>query len=143
MADMTVVSGNVRALTSHGAVVVPGVAGATVTIGNAVYQATTGGLWSHTDGNVSAEVAAVLGIAVESYDGEDTVTVGNALSVCIQGPVGGYTDLVAGDVYWVSDTVGRIADGAATFDRIIGNGMMFAGQVVLNVNIQLSDAASA
>lgn len=143
MADMTVVSANVRALTSHGAVVVPGVAGGTITLGYAVYQAISGGKWLHADANVSAETAAVLGIAVESYDGEDTVTLDNAVSVCIAGPVGGFTDLVAGDVYWLSDTVGRIADAAATFDRVVGNGMMFAGQVVLNVNIQLTDAASA
>lgn len=142
MADMTVVSANVRALTSHGAVVIPGVAGATVTIGYAVYQAYSGGKWSHADGNVSAELASVMGIAVESYDGEDTVTLDNALSICVLGPVGGFTDLVAGDVYWLSDTVGRIADGAATFDRIVGRGLMLAGQVVLWVDAVSSDAAS-
>lgn len=142
MADMTVVSANVRALTSHGAVVVPGVAGGTVTIGYAVYQAISDGEWLHADANVSAEVAAVLGIAVESFDGEDTVIAGNALSVCVLGPVGGFTDLVSGDVYYLSDTVGRIADAAATFDRIVGRGMMLAGQVVLWVDAVASDAAS-
>lgn len=142
MADMTVVSANVRALTSHNAVVIPGVAGATVTIGYAVYQAYSGGKWSHADANVSAELASVIGIAVESFDGEDTVIADNALSICVLGPVSGFTDLVAGDVYWLSDTVGRIADAAATFDRIVGRGLMLAGEVVLWVNAVSSDAAS-
>lgn len=142
MADMTVVSANVRALTSHGALVIPGVAGGTITLGYAVYAAYSTGLWVHADGNVSAEAASVIGIAVESFDGEDTVITGNALSICVMGPVGGFTDLVAGDVYWLSDTVGRIADAAATFDRIVGRGVPFAGQNVLWVGAVSSDAAS-
>lgn len=141
MADLTVVSANIRAITSHGAVVVPGIAGATVTIGYLVYQAADGH-WEHADAN-AAGLETALGVAVESYDGEDTVAAGNALSVCITGPIGGYTDVTPGALYYVSDTVGRIADATATFDRIIGNGMMLAGFDVLNLNIQLSDAASA
>lgn len=141
MADLTVVSTNIRALTSHGAVVVPGVAGATVTIGYLLYQPADG-QWEHADAN-AAGLQTALGVAVESYDGEDTVAAGNALSVCIMGPIGGYTDVVAGALYYVSDTVGRISDATATFDRIIGNGMLLAGQNVLNLNIQLTDAASA
>lgn len=142
MADLTVVSANIRALTSHGAVVVPGIAGGTVTIGYLVYQAADGH-WEHADANVSLALATALGIAVESYDGEDTVAAGNALSVCIIGPVAGFTDVTPGALYYVSDTVGRISDATATFDRIIGNGMMLAGQDVLNLNVQLNDAASA
>lgn len=141
MADLTVVSANIRALTSHGAVVVPGVAGATVTIGYLLYQPADG-QWEHADAN-AAGLQTALGVAVESYDGEDTVAAGNALSVCIMGPIAGYTDVVSGALYYVSDTVGRISDATATFDRIIGNGMLLAGQNVLNLNIQLSDAASA
>lgn len=140
MADMTVVSANVRALTSHGAIVVPGVAGATVTIGYLVYQ-NSSGLWEHADANaVGAQTA--LGMAVESYDGEDTVTVNNALSVCLRGPVGGFTDLNEGVLYYLSNTVGRVSDAEGAYDRIIGFGMLFAGEIVLNLDIQLTDAAS-
>jgi len=142
MAEMTVVSANVRALTSHGAIVVPGVAGATVTIGYLVYQ-NSSGLWEHADANVSLTLANVTGIAVESYDGEDTVTVDNALSVCIRGLVGGFTDLDENVVYYASNTVGRMSDTAGAFTRIVGTGMLFAGQIVLNLNIQTSVAASA
>jgi hypothetical protein len=142
MADMTVVSANVRALTSHGAVVVPGVAGGTVTIGYLVYQ-NSSGLWVHADANVSETLAQVTGVAVQSYDGEDTVASGNAVSVCIRGLVGGYTDLNENAVYYLSNTVGRISDAAGAFTRIVGTGMLFAGEIVLNLDIQTSVAASA
>lgn len=140
MADLTVVSANTRALTSHGAVVVPGIAGATVTIGYAVYQ-NSDGEWEHADAN-AVGLQTALGVAVESYDGEDTVAEGNALSVCTVGPIGGYTDVTAGALYYLSNTVGRISDAEGAYDRILGNGMYLAGQKVLNLNIQLTDAAS-
>lgn len=132
---------NIRANTSHGAIVVPGIAGATVTIGFLVYQAADGH-WEHADAN-SAGLETALGVAVESYDGEETVTVGNALSVCVFGPVSGWTSLTAGALYYLSDTVGRLDTATGTFDRIIGYGFMLAGEVVLFVNPQLTDAASA
>lgn len=141
MADIALTSANIRALTSHGAVVVPGTAGGTVTVGYVVYQASDGD-WEHADANVSATLATAIGIAVQSFDGEDTIAAGNALSVCLSGPVAGYTDADPGEIYYLSDTVGRIADAAATFDRILGVGMELGGQDVIFVNIQLSDAAS-
>lgn len=141
MADMAVTSAEVRALTSHGAVVVPGTAGATVTIGYLVYQASDGD-WEHADANVSATLATVMGLAVESYDGEDTVAANNALSVCIRGPVSGFDALTAGALYYLSNTVGRVSDAEGAFDRIVGVGMELAGEVVLNLDIQLTDAAS-
>jgi hypothetical protein len=141
MTAMAVTSNEVRALTSHGAVVIPGIAGATVTIGYLVYQAADGD-WEHADAN-SAGLEGVLGVAVESYDGEDTVAAGNALSVCMQGPVSGYDALTAGAVYYLSDTVGRLDDAAGTFDRLVGRGVELAGEVVLWVDVTLSDEASA
>lgn len=142
MTDMAVTSTNVRALVEHGAQVVPGIAGATVTIGYLVYQDSSG-KWQHADGNVSLTLATVLGVAVESYDGEDTVISGNALSVCILGPVTGFDALTSGALYYLSNTVGRLADAAGAFNRIIGNGLKIAGFVCLNINPQLSDAASS
>lgn len=141
MTVVAVTSANVRALTSHGAIVVPGTAGATVTNGYLVYSAADGD-WEHADAN-AAGLEGVLGVAVQTYDGEDTVTVGNALSVCMSGPVSGFTGLTAGAIYYLSDTVGRLDDAAGTFDRLVGRGVELAGEVVLWVDITLSDAASA
>jgi hypothetical protein len=145
MTDMAVTSANVRAITSHGAVVVPGVAGGTLTVGYAVYQ-DSNGLWQHADANVSATVAAVTGIVVETFDGEDTVIANNACSVCVLGPVGGYDALDEGAFYYLSATVGRIADafaGAGSFKKIVGYGINIAGFVCLWVNPVLTDAASS
>jgi len=141
MAVVAVTSANVRALTSHGAIVLPGTAGATVTNGYLVYAAADGD-WEHADAN-AAGLEGVMGVCVETYDGEDTVIAGNALSVCVKGPVSGFTGLVAGAIYYLSDTVGRLDDATGTFDRLIGRGVELAGEVVLWVDITLTDAASA
>lgn len=140
MTAVAVTSANVRALTSHGAVVIPGRAGATVTIGYLVTQEADGD-WIHADANAVGS-QTVMGVAVETFDGEDTVIDGNALSVCVFGPVSGFTSLDEGALYYLSDTVGRLDTAEGAYDRIVGNGMMLAGEVVLFVNVQLTDAAS-
>lgn len=140
MTAMAVTSAEVRALTSHGAVVIPGKAGGTITIGYVVTQEADGD-WVHADANVVG-LQTALGLAVESFDGEDTVIAGNAVSVCVFGPVSGYDALVSPALYYLSDTVGRLDDAAGAYDRIIGYGMILAGENVLFVNPQLTDAAS-
>lgn len=140
MTVVAVTSANVRALTSHGAVVIPGIAGATLTVGYLVSQEADGD-WVHADANVVG-LQTALGVIVESFDGEDTVIAGNAASVCVLGPVSGWTSLVPAALYYVSDTVGRLDDAEGAYDRVVGNGMMLAGEVVLFVNVQLTDAAS-
>jgi hypothetical protein len=46
-------------------------------------------------------------------------------------------------IYYLSDTVGRLDDATATFDRLVGRGVELAGEVVLWVDITLTDAASS
>ena len=140
MSTVTVTSANVRALTSHGAVVIPGTAGATVTIGYLVTQESDGD-WVHADAN-SVGLQTAMGVAVESFDGEDTVAEGNAVSVCVAGPVSGFSSLTPAALYYLSDTVGRLDTAEGAYDRIVGIGMEIAGEVVLYVNVQLTDAAS-
>lgn len=140
MTAMAVTSNEVRALTSHGAIVVPGKAGGTITLGYIVTQEADGD-WVHADANVVG-LQSALGVAVESYDGEDTVAAGNAVSVCMGGPVSGFDALVSPALYYLSDTVGRLDDAEGAYDRIIGAGVMLAGENVLWVNIQYTDAAS-
>jgi len=140
MSDITVTSANVRALTENGAVLLPPLhAGATVTIGYLVYIASDGDI-EHADANVSAALARAVGIAVESYDGETSVASGNPVSVCVFGPVSGFSDLTPGANYYVSDTVGRIADAAATDDRIVGFAI---DACTLFVHVQQNDPSSA
>jgi hypothetical protein len=132
MSDITLVAAKVRALPSHGAVIVPGQAGGTITIGDLVYIAADGD-WERADGNVAGE----------SYDGETTITSTNPVSVCVFGPVSGYISLTGGANYYVSDNVGKIADAVGTFDRIIGYGMELAGEVCIFVFPQINDPSCA
>lgn len=142
MADMAFTAAEIRPLVSHGAIVVPGQAGGTITVGHAVYIASDGD-WERADGNVSAAVARGQGIAVESFDGETTINNTDALSIVVFGPVSGFDALTAGANYYISDTVGRIADAPGTFDRQIGFGVELAGEVVLFVHPQQNDPSSA
>lgn len=142
MSDMAFTAAEIRPLKEHGAVIVPGTAGGTITVGHLVYIASDGD-WERSDGNVSAAVARTQGIAVESYDGETTINAGDPVSVVVFGPVSGFDDLTAGANYYTSDTVGRIADAVGTFDRQVGYGMELAGEVVLFVFPQQNDPSSA
>lgn len=142
MADIALVAANIRALKPNGAVIAQGQAGGTITIGDLVYIAADGD-WERADGNVSAAVAGAQGVAVESYDGETTINNTDPVSVCVYGPVSGFTSLTAGANYYLSDNVGKIGDGVGAYDRIIGHGVELSGEVCLWVDIQQNDPSSA
>ena len=119
MAVISLTSANIRALQANGAVVRQFTAGGTITIGYLVYIASDGDV-EHADGNVDSATARAIGIAVESYDGETTVTATNPVSVCVFGPVSGFASMTPGALGYVSDTVGRLDTVAGTFSRIMG-----------------------
>lgn len=135
MADIALTSANIRPLT--GAVLRHYVAGAALTVGYAVYIAADGDV-EHADAN-AAGLEQVIGVVVASVDGETAIAAGDGTTVCVFGPVGGYT-MTPADTIWLSDTVGRLADAAATFDRIVGYAESAS---VLFVNPVRSVAASA
>lgn len=142
MSDIALTAANIRPHKSHGAIIIPGQAGAALTVGDLVYEASDGD-WEGADGNVSAASARAQGIAVASFDGETAIADTAPLSICIFGPVSGYTSLTAGANYYLSDNVGKIATAVGTYDRIIGFGMELAGEVCLFVSIQQSDPSCA
>lgn len=142
MSDIAFTAANIRAHRSHGAVVIPGKAAGPLTVGHLVYQSSTG--WIRADGDVALGVPArAHGIVIESFDGETTIASGDAISVCVFGPVTGFTSLVANANYYLSDTVGRIADAVGTYDRIIGYGIQLSTEVGIFVMIQINDPSSA
>ena len=120
MADITVTSAQVKALQDNGALVRPYTAGGAITIGYAVYIAADGDV-EHADGS-AVGTAGAIGIAVESYDGETSVAAGDPVSVCVFGPVSGFSSATPGGKAWVSDTAGRVASSAgdATIDHELG-----------------------
>ena len=143
MADITISTpANIRPLVKQGAIVHQGAAGVALTVGNALYLASDG-TWKKADGNVSAAVARVQGVAVESFDGETSIASGDPVSVCTFGPISGIGGLTAGANYYLSDNAGAIADAVGLFDRIIGWGIKLAGEVCLFVSIQQNDPSSA
>lgn len=135
MADIALTSANIRPLT--GSVLRRFEAGAALTVGYAVYIAADGDV-EHADAN-AAGLEQVIGVVVASRDGETSIDSGDPATVCVFGPVSGYT-MTPADTIWLSDTVGRVADAAATFDRIVGYAESAS---VLFVNPVRSVAASA
>lgn len=118
MADLSFTAADIRAMRNHGAVVLPFTAGGTITVGHVVYIASDGDV-ERADANAAGQ-QQVIGVAVESKDGETTISAGEPCSVCVFGPVEGFSGMTPNTTGWLSDTVGRIADAAATFDRIVG-----------------------
>lgn len=119
MADIAFTAAQIRALTEHGAVIRTFDAGGTITVGHIVYMASDGDV-EQADGNVDLDVARAIGVAVQGYDGETSIVAGNPASVCVFGPVSGFSGMTPGAPVYVSDTVGRLADAAGTVSRIMG-----------------------
>ena len=144
MADISLTAANIRPLFEYGAIVVPGTAGGSLTLGQLVYEDGSAG-WKPADANVSgdADSARAQGIVVESYDGDTSIASGEAISVCLFGPVAGFSSLTAGANYYVSDNAGYISDDADTYDRIIGFGVTIAGEVCIFVHPQQNDPSSS
>jgi hypothetical protein len=119
MTDISLTSANIRAMQQHGAVVRRFDAGAALTVGYGVYLASDGDV-EHCDGNAGQAIAKCIGIVVESYDGETAIVAGDPASVCVFGPVEGFSGMTPGDTIYVSDTVGRVADAVGTMTHIVG-----------------------
>lgn len=143
MADVTIdVRANIRALSMNGAVTLPGQAGGTISIGDVVYVASDGD-WERADANGAVALARAQGIAVQSYDGETTITAGNPVTVCVYGPVAGFDNVTPGANYYISDNAGALSDDADAYDRIVGWGIELGGKNCLFVNPQQNDPSSA
>lgn len=139
MAAVAFEATEIRHLPFNGALVRPYRAGGAITVGHLVYVATDGDVEA-ADANVDGPATATIGIAVCGLDGETAIASGDPVSVCVFGPVSGFSGMTPGDVLWVSDTVGRVDTAAGTFDRAIGYAER-AG--VIFVNPQINDPSSA
>ncbi len=109
---MAVTARNVRAL--EGSLTRPGVAGGAAALGDALYL-NSSGQWVEADANVSAVVAGARGILVAVNEpGETTVASGDAIEVCVFGPVGGFSALTPGARQFLSNTAGELTETAPT-----------------------------
>ncbi len=119
MSAIALTAANIRPIVSRGAVLAKGTAGATITIGQAVYMASTGSI-GVADADASKAASFGIGIAVESFDGETTINSGDPVTYCVYGPVSGFSGMTPGALGWVADAAGGLDTAAGTYDHIMG-----------------------
>lgn len=117
MADLSVTAALVRPL--DGAICRPGNLGGTINVGEAVYIAADGDI-EQADANKSPAAAAGIGILVAVQGGKAVGSAGDRGTVCMFGPVAGFSNLTPGAVAYVSDTAGKLSTTAGTCSRIMG-----------------------
>lgn len=139
MSAISLTAANIRALTENGAVIRRHIAGGTITVGQLVALASDGAI-DPADANASQALTMAIGIAVQSYDGETSIAAGDPVSVCVFGPVAGFSGMTPGANHYVSDTAGAVDDAAGTYDRIVGYA---ESATVLFVNPEMNDPSSA
>lgn len=115
MAQMAYTAKNIRAL--EGAQCVPNMkAGEEIDVGEIVFVAADGEVELADADNGNALAARAIGIVVAVSDtyGGTTAKIGDSVTVCVYGRVGGFTALVEGTYGFVSETAGQIDDTAPT-----------------------------
>lgn len=129
----------IRPLPHNGAVLQKHTAGGAITVGQVVALASDG-YCDPADANGSQALSMGIGIAVASYDGETSIAAGDPVTVCVFGPVAGFTGMTPGANHYVSDTAGALDTAAGTFDRIVGYAI---SATEFFVNPQMNDPSSA
>lgn len=117
MSDYTRTDADIRPL--EGAVLRRYAAGGSGNKGDAVYVASDGDV-EVTDSDASGTsdgIGLVIGV---SDEGVTTFVSGDAVTVCVFGPVGGFASLTPGAVGYVSGTAGKLATTAGTTLKRMG-----------------------
>lgn len=137
MTDLSITAGNV--VVGSTATIARGVAGASITAGQAVYLDPTTGKYNLADtDSATAAVRQAIGVALHA------AAANQPLSVCTDGPVTIGATLVAGEVYYLSGTpggicpVGDVASG--DYPLVVGQA---ASTSVLNVGIVYAGVVKA
>lgn len=127
MASLTVTAANVSAWQELGAVIqnfAVGTGG--VDVGELVALDSNGAVVK-ADANGTAAVARAIGIVVNttSLYGETAAVAGDYVSVCVHGPVYGFSSLAEGTYGYLSTTAGDIDDAGQTpgNDFVVGYAM--------------------
>jgi len=120
MADLSRTAAQISPLS--GSLVRPYDAGEALEVGDAVYIAADGDV-NLVDANTAAS-SEMHGIVVASADTSPSIAAGARCSVCVLGPVAGFSGLTPGARAWVSENAGELADaaptGAGTWTRAAG-----------------------
>lgn len=110
MADITRTAANVRLVNEHQAIVIRGVAGATITPGQPVYLDGNNG-WKPADADVAAS-AMVRGIALGDNYGSVSFASGTTIDIVVFGRVTGYSSMTPGSNVYCSLNAGEITHTA-------------------------------
>lgn len=107
MADLTVTAKDVRPL--DGSTVRGYDLGGAATPGQAMYIASDGDI-EVADANGSAALRRFRGLLVAIEGGRSTGVAGHRATLCVYGPVAGFSGLTPGANVYLSDTAGALAD---------------------------------
>ena len=126
MTAITVTAANISANEERGAVLKRYIAGEALTIGQAVYLDSSNPTKAYKAVSDSANHARAVGIVVfaANFYGETTIASGDYATVCVGGPVEGFSGLTNGQPLWVDSTAGGMNDTAptgGTYQFIVGH----------------------
>ena len=110
MADITLTAASIRPL--NGAVVRRGLAGATLTPGQAVYLDGANG-WKPADADAVASAQA-RGVVISDGSGSVSFASGTNVDIVVFGPVTGFASMTPGAAVYVSVTAGAMDQTAPT-----------------------------
>lgn len=119
MSAITVTPALVRHIPTLGMLPDNYTAGEALTIGDVVYEATTGYVLK-ADSDAGTPKENGIGIVIESFDGETSIASGAICAVLQMGYVTGFTGGVKGALGYVSETAGAIDTVPGNFNRILG-----------------------
>jgi hypothetical protein len=108
MADASYTADNIKVM--EGAVTRHFIAGEALALGDWVYIASDGEV-EKADANAAA-TAEGAGLVVGCVDDTGASAAGDPVTVCVFGPVAGFSSLNEGTVYFTSANAGKIADAA-------------------------------
>ena len=121
MTDLAVTAADVRPLS--GAVLRRFSAGGTIAVGAAVYVSGNDEVSAANGGTITTAKAVGVLVGTNPNAASQTAAAsGDAVDVCVFGPVAGFTP-VANTIYYIKDTDGVIQDSVGTKDCMIGIGL--------------------
>jgi len=120
--SITVTSANVRPANAHQCVMRNFYTGGAVTVGYCPYIDASGYI-QHADADAGETESRGIGIIVGSPDGETSIAASRYASVCVYGPVYGFSDMTPGAPVYVDTTAGLLTQTAPTggaYQRVVG-----------------------
>lgn len=123
MADLTVTTANVRPANAHQCIIRNFESGAAIDVGEIVFIDPADNLAKLADASAAGTMPGIGVVVAIGAQGQTTgLAAGEMLSVVLFGPVVGFA-VDAGDLSYVSDTAGALADAAGTVSQVFGIGL--------------------